>query len=339
MKLLYISCLKEVVCSLFPLLILPAGRDMDTQWPSIDPVDENNTIAHVGRNVGLWSIFWRKIPRNLTWPSLDVTWQSTGCFISIKRGGYYPWNRSKLWENKSVISMYLLCRLGIPVLRNSFTLITLAQWPGLKATNLQQHKTHPHPHCSLSPFYKLKALWVAEAQKEMNWQLHLINVQWAVVIIFWSTVTKWVQWPLTVTWVPAATSASCPQGSPSRISQSSKYRHLLEWCSWHGWKSLGWREARQRLERIRRWHVGRHRNSYLKKERGRTLNRMILLLHLFLNVMDVYVKGSIKNIPYSYQWLEGIHFKVLVYTYWLLHCPIKSMKYSLHYIKTNKELG
>ena len=183
MQLLYISCLKEVVCSLFPLLILPAGRDMDTQWPSIDPVDENNTIGHVGRNVGLWSVFWRKIPGNLTWPSLDVTWQSTGCFISIKRGGYYPWNKSKLWEKKSVISMNLLCRLGIPVLRNSFTLITLAQWPGLKATNLQQHKTHPHPHCSLSPFYKLKALWVAEAQKEMNWQLHLVNVQWAVVII------------------------------------------------------------------------------------------------------------------------------------------------------------
>lgn len=182
MQLLYITSLKEVVCSLFPLLILPAGRDMDTQWPSIDPTDEGNTIGHVGRNVGLWKVSWRKIPGNLTWPSLDVTWQPTRCFIYIKRGCCH-WNKSKLWENKSVISMHLLCRLGIPVLRNSFTLITLAQCPGLQATNLQQHKAHPHPHCSLSPFCKLKAHWVAGAEKEMNWQLHLVNVQWALVII------------------------------------------------------------------------------------------------------------------------------------------------------------
>ena len=45
MQLLYITSLKEFVCSPFPLLILPAGRDMDAQWPSIDPVGEDNTIG------------------------------------------------------------------------------------------------------------------------------------------------------------------------------------------------------------------------------------------------------------------------------------------------------
>lgn len=50
---------------------------------------------------------------------------------------------------------------------------------------------------------------------------------------------------------------------------------------------------------------GEHKNSYLKKERGRTLNRTTFFLPLFLNATDVYVKGSIKNIPYSYQWSGG----------------------------------
>ena len=158
--------------------------------------------------------------------------------------------------------MYLLCRLGVPVLGNPFTLITLAQWPGLKAIHLQQHKTDPHPHCSLSPLCKLKVLWVAEAEKEMNWQLHLVDVQWAIAIISGPlSQIKGQRSPCSDhSWSPGCLVqllTSCPHGSPSRISQSSKYRHLLVWCSWYGWKSLGWRETRQRLESIRRWQVGR----------------------------------------------------------------------------------
>lgn len=164
-----------------------------------------------------------------TWLTLlDVTWQPTRCFIYIKRGAVI--GTSPSCKNKS-LSMHLLCRLGRSLSSGIHsTLITLAQCPTLQATNSTQDP--PHPHCSLSPFCKLKALLGGWSRKGDELR-HLVNVQWAYDH-FWPTVTNQrtkeptrvaAAW---VTWVLGATHA-LPE------FHRVWHRHLLRWYR-YGWK-------------------------------------------------------------------------------------------------------
>lgn len=139
-QILYSCCLREGVCLLLPIFILPARGTWTLADPALtpSPADKDSTVGYVGGNVGLWKVFWSKDAWETDQLPPDVTWErNKTCIMHRKGDSVCPWDNAQLKENVFLMSTYLL--YVVPGQELRFTLISLARSPGLKARHLQQH--------------------------------------------------------------------------------------------------------------------------------------------------------------------------------------------------------